>query len=61
MFFIDKSPTGFVPTKNDPKIAFSLGETGVSWSKNCIFCSGGGGGLLVVGPKVAFFHIMRYY
>ena len=46
-----------MPTKNGPKIAFSIGETGVSWSENCIFCRGGG--VLVVGPKVAFFHIMR--
>ena len=42
-----------MPTKNGPKIAFSIGETGVSWSENCIFCRGGG--VLVVGPKVAFF------
>ena len=49
-----------MPTKNGPKIVFSIGETGVSWSENCIFCRGwGGGGLLVVGSKVAFFHIMR--
>ena len=32
-----------MPTKNGPKIAFSIGETGVSWSENCIFCRGGGG------------------
>ena len=48
MFFIDKFSTGFVPTKNGPKSAFFIGETG-------IFCRG----VQVVGPKVAFFHIMR--
>ena len=45
-----------MPTKNGPKIVFSIGETGVTWSENCIFCRGWGwGGLLVVGSKVAFF------
>ena len=45
-----------MPTKNGPKIAFSIGETGVSWSENCIFCRGG---TSCWSESCIFFHIMR--